>query len=454
MENGLMNLRSLPSVDRLLQSENAADLITRYGRPLFVEAVRESLESARASLQNGGEIISNERLLAQSEGLLESWLSSTLRPVINATGVVIHTNLGRAPLSHTAIEAINKIAQGYSTIEYDLDRGRRGKREEHCETLLCKLTYAEAGIVVNNNAAAILLALTALAKRKTVLISRSQLIEIGGGFRIPDVLKQSGAKLIEVGTTNRTHLRDFESAIEKRTALILLAHHSNFKIVGFTTEPSLGELVSLGKRFEIPVLHDLGSGALLDTAQFGLGHEPTVQESLAAGAQLVTFSGDKLLGGPQAGILVGKKSLIDKLRKHPLARAVRPDKIALAALVATLQHYLKNEALQEIPIWQMIAADEDVLKQRAERWAESIGAGDVAQGTSTVGGGSLPEETQATWLLRIAISKPDHFTKQLRRWRVPIIARIEDNHVLLDPRTVLPFQEEELLRAMGSLLSD
>lgn len=452
MENGLMNLRSLPSVDRLLQSKSAADLVARYGRPLLVEAVRESLESARASLQNGGEIISNQRLLTQSEELLESWLSSTLRPVINATGVVIHTNLGRAPLSQTAIERIKLIAQGYSTIEYNLDRGKRGKREEHCEALLCRLTNAEAAFVVNNNAAAILLALTALAKRKTVLISRSQLIEIGGGFRIPDVLKQSGAKLIEVGTTNRTHLSDFESAIETRTALILLAHHSNFKIVGFMTEPSLGELVSLGERFEIPVLHDLGSGALLDTAQFGLGHEPTVQESLAAGAQLVTFSGDKLLGGPQAGLLVGKKALIDKLRKHPLARAVRPDKIALAALVATLQHYLKNEALREIPIWQMIAANEDELHTRADQWAQSIGVGEVAKGESTVGGGSLPEETQGTWLLKIDSSKPDQFTKRLRQWRVPIIARIEDDHVLLDPRTVLPYQEDELLSALGALL--
>ena len=454
MENGFMNMRSLPSVDRLLQIDSAADLIVRYGRPLLVEAVRESIDSARASLQNGGEIISNEGLIAASEELLESWLSSTLQPVINATGVVIHTNLGRSPLSQAAIEAIRKIAQGYSTIEYDLDRGKRGKREQHCEILLRQITHAEAGIVVNNNAAAILLSLTALAKRKTVLISRSQLIEIGGGFRIPDVLKQSGAKLIEVGTTNRTHLHDFESAIETRTALILLAHHSNFKIVGFTTEPSLDELVSLGKRFDIPVLHDLGSGALLDTAQFGMAHEPTVQESIAAGAQLVAFSGDKLLGGPQAGILVGKKSLIDKLRVHPLARAVRPDKIALAALVATLQHYLKNEALQEIPIWQMIAADEQVLKQRAEHWVETIGAGEVAAGASTVGGGSLPEETQKTWHLKIVIPKPDHFTKRLRQWHVPIIARIEDNHVLLDPRTVLPSQEEELLRALATLLSD
>lgn len=453
MENGLMNMRSLPSVDRLLQIDRAADLIARYGRPLLVEAVRESIDSARASLQNGGEIVSNEGLIAASEELLESWLSSTLQPVINATGVVIHTNLGRSPLSQAAIEAIRKIAQGYSTIEYDLDRGKRGKREQHCETLLRQITHAEAGIVVNNNAAAILLSLTALAKRKTVLISRSQLIEIGGGFRIPDVLKQSGAKLIEVGTTNRTHLHDFESAIETRTALILLAHHSNFKIVGFTTEPSLDELVSLGKRFDIPVLHDLGSGALLDTAQFGMAHEPTVQESIAAGAQLVAFSGDKLLGGPQAGILVGKKSLIDKLRVHPLARAVRPDKIALAALVATLQHYLKNEALQEIPIWQMIAADEQVLKQRAEHWVETIGAGEVAAGASTVGGGSLPEETQKTWHLKIVMPKPDNFTKRLRQWHVPIIARIEDNHVILDPRTVLPSQEEELLRALATLLS-
>jgi L-seryl-tRNA(Ser) seleniumtransferase len=345
----------------------------------------------------------------------------------------VHTNLGRAPLSKAAIHSVAEIGGGYSTIEYDLSRGKRGSRGTHSEALLCRLTGAEAAFVVNNNAAAVLLALTALAKRRTVIISRSQLIEIGGGFRVPDVMKQSGAKLVEVGTTNRTHLRDFEAALDDKTGLILLAHHSNFRIVGFTTEPSLDELIELGARFNTPVFHDLGSGALLDTAEFGLGHEPTVQESVAAGASLIAFSGDKLIGGPQAGILVGQKSLINKLRKHPLARAIRPDKMCLAALAATLHHYLKDEATQEIPLWQMIAAQPETIKTRAQNWAEEIGTGEVIVGQSTVGGGSLPEETQPTWLLSLRVKKPDTFASNLRRWSPPIISRILDNQIVLDP---------------------
>jgi L-seryl-tRNA(Ser) seleniumtransferase len=347
---------------------------------------------------------------------------------------------------------MNEASYAYSNLEYQLIKGSRGKREMHSEELLCQLTGAEAAMVVNNNAAAVLLVLTGLAKRKSVLISRSQLIEIGGGFRIPDVMKQSGAKLLEVGTTNRTHLRDFEEALDDRTALILQAHHSNFRIIGFTTEPSLEELVKIGNEHNIPVVHDLGSGSLFDTIDFGLGHEPTIQESLAAGVSVVTFSGDKLLGGPQAGILIGKKTFIDKLRKHPLARAIRPDKLCLAALAATLRHYLLNEAIDEIPIWKMIAAGENELKKRASNWAQDIGFGDVVQGKSTVGGGSLPEETLTTWLLSLSVKSPNAFAKKLRSWKVPIISRVEDDRVKLDPRTVLPEQETDLLDAVRSLI--
>jgi L-seryl-tRNA(Ser) seleniumtransferase len=345
-----------------------------------------------------------------------------------------------------------EVAEHYNTLEYNLARGTRGRREQHCEEWLRQLTSAEAALVVNNNASAVLLSLTALAKRKPVLISRSQLIEIGGGFRIPDVMRQSGAKLVEVGTTNRTHLSDFETAIEDRTRLILLAHHSNFKIIGFTTEPSLAELVALGSQHGIPVLHDLGSGALIDTAQFGLGHEPTVQESIADGADIVAFSGDKLLGGPQAGILLGKKQYIQKLRRHPLARAIRPDKICLAALAATLLHYLKDEHLEKVPIWQMISTPLDQIKARAEGWAKQLGHGEITESRSTVGGGSLPEETLPTWTLALSVKKPNAFSNHLRRGLHPIITRIEGDLVILDPRTVLVEQDQILLDVLSKQL--
>jgi L-seryl-tRNA(Ser) seleniumtransferase len=449
-----VSLRDLPSIDRLLQGKYAAALEAAYGRQLTLQALRESLDAARSNALEGGPIPADVQLLEQARTRLESWLAPTLRPVINATGVILHTNLGRAPLSKAAQEALQSISSSYNTLEYDLTGGARGKRDQHADQMLTRLTGAAAAMVVNNNAAAVLLALTALAHRKQVLISRSQLIEIGGGFRIPDVMKQSGAKLVEVGTTNRTHLADFEVAIEPRTALIMRAHHSNFKILGFTTEPSLAELVELGQRHDIPVLDDLGSGALIDTAPFGLGHETTVQESLQAGASLVAFSGDKLLGGPQAGILLGDAELIKRLKRHPLARAVRPDKLCLAALSATLGHYLKGEALREIPIWQMIAAASDTLQARAHVWREQLGMGEIVPGRSTVGGGSLPEETLPTWVLRIKLEKPDRVATHLRENNPPIITRIEDDQLHFDPRTVLPEQDALLIQSLAKLLTE
>jgi L-seryl-tRNA(Ser) seleniumtransferase len=452
MEAWSVSLRDLPSVERLLQSEAVAKLVAAYGRPLTLEAIRDRLDAAREAIREGEPPPKEGILIEEAHKTLERWLAPTLQPVINATGVIIHTNLGRAPLSRRARQAMIDVAESYSSLEYNLKRGVRGKRENHTEDLLTRLTGGEAAFVVNNNAAAVLLALTSLARRKEVIVSRSQLIEIGGGFRIPDIMKQSGAKLVEVGTTNRTHLRDYEAVIHERTGLILRAHHSNFKIIGYTTEPTLGELVDLGKRHDIPVLDDLGSGALLDTAQFGLGHEPMVQESLQAGASLVAFSGDKLLGGPQAGILIGKKPFVDRLRRHPLSRAVRPDKLCLAALAATLTHYLRDAAVQEIPIWQMIAAPLDQLQKRSEAWAERLGQGEVIPGQSTVGGGSLPEETLPTSLFALSVRYPNAFTSHLRRADPPIIARIEDDRVVLDPRTVLVEQEEALLRVLESIL--
>jgi L-seryl-tRNA(Ser) seleniumtransferase len=447
-----MSLRDLPSMDRLLQSREGASLLATFGRHLTLQALRETADTVRTAILQGDPAPDDTHILDQARHTLETWLAPTLQPVINATGVIIHTNLGRAPLSKSAREAMIAMASSYNTLEYNLERGSRGKREHHIDQLLTRLTGAEAALVVNNNAAAVLLALSGLARRKEVLVSRSQLIEIGGGFRIPDVMRQSGAKLREVGTTNRTHLRDFESALHDRTGLILRAHHSNFKIIGFTTEPTLEELVTLGRRNDVPVVDDLGSGALLDTAQFGLGHEPTVQESLQAGVTLVAFSGDKLLGGPQAGILVGEKAAVERLRKHPFARAVRPDKLCLAALAATLTHYLRDEAVQEIPIWRMIATPAETLRQCAEAWASQLGDGQVIEGHSTVGGGSLPEETLPTYLLALSVRHPNATAKHLRNAQTPVITRIEDDLVVLDPRTVLPEQDQALLAALKGVL--
>ncbi len=440
-----MTMRDLPSVDSLLLSEAAEELAESFGRGMLKEAVRESLDQARSSIREGSSAPSKEQILENVAGILSSWATATLQPVINASGVILHTNLGRAPLSTPAQDAMSSIASGYSNLEYDLRKGKRGKRDHHAEALLTRLTGGEAALVVNNNASAVLLALTALARRKEVLISRSQLIEIGGGFRIPDVMKQSGAKLVEVGTTNRTHLKDFESAIHERTGIILRVHHSNFKIIGFTTEPSLVELSALGEQYDVPVLDDIGSGALLDTSAYGLGHEPMVQESLQGGAALVAFSGDKLLGGPQAGILVGRKDLIDRLKRHPLARALRPDKLCLAALSATLLSYLTGREEVEIPVWQMISVPEAELKARVEGWIARLGQGEPRAGRSNIGGGSLPEETLPTWLLAFRVKHPDATVRRLREGDPPIVARIEDDLIVIDPRTVLVHQDEALL---------
>jgi L-seryl-tRNA(Ser) seleniumtransferase len=448
LETLTVSLKDLPSVDRVLRSEGGQHLCAQYGRTLVLQALRTTLEQARTRIRDGDPPPAQATLLADAETTLRAWLAPTLRPVINATGVIIHTNLGRAPLSQSAQAAMLAAADGYSTLEYDLGRGTRGKRERHAEHLLHQLTGAEAALVVNNNAAAVLLGLTALAKHKEVVVSRSQLIEIGGGFRIPDVMRQSGAKIREVGTTNRTHLHDYENAIHANTALILHAHHSNFKLVGYVTEPPVHELIELGHRHELPVLEDLGSGALLDTANFGLGHEPMVQEMLHAGAPLVMFSGDKLLGGPQAGIILGETKLVERLQEHPLARALRPDKLCLAALTATLNHYLREEAVDHIPVWQMIARSGESLHARATQWQKALQRGEVIAGRSTVGGGSLPEETLPTWLLALDLEHPDAFARTLRQRDPPIIARIADDRVLFDPRTVLQHQEEPFLETL------
>jgi L-seryl-tRNA(Ser) seleniumtransferase len=450
----MTSLRDLPSIEQLLHAARADHLINQYGRPLTLDALRSTLDETRARFKSDpqSDLPSTDAILAQAESHLVVWTTSTLLPVINATGVILHTNLGRAPLSRATIAAMKEAAENYSTLEYDVEKGQRGSRLVHAESILQRLTGAESALVVNNNASAVLLVLSALANRKRVVISRTQLVEIGGGFRVPDVMKQSGAKLVEVGTTNKVRLSDYKEALAEPTALVMRAHRSNFKIVGFTEEPELKEIVDVAHQTNVIVVDDLGSGALLDTAKYGFAHEPTVQESLAAGVDLVCFSGDKLLGGPQAGIIIGKKGLIDKIKKHPLARAVRADKICLAGITATLLHYLKDEAEREIPIWKMMSLTLEQLKVRVEAWRDTLGTGKVIKSESTVGGGSLPEECIYTYVLALNIKSPDKFMKKLRESHPPIIARVENDTILFDPRTVL--DDQMLVSNLKALLSE
>ena len=450
----MSSLRNLPSIDQLLQSKIVGTWIKANGRPLTLEALRQTLDEVREEYKITKDIPPIDELLARAKNLLQVWAFPSLQPVINATGVILHTNLGRAPLCDFAIKAIQDASQGYSNLEYDLTTGKRGSRLSHAESLLTRLTHAEAALVVNNNAGSVLLILSALARRRSVIIARSQLVEVGGGFRIPDVMKQSGARLNEVGATNRVHRSDYQSAIDETSpALIFHAHRSNFRITGFTSEPSLSELAEIAHQAGIPLVDDLGSGALLDTAQFGLGHEPMVSEALFSGADLICFSGDKLLGGPQAGIIVGKADLVTRLKKHPLARALRADKLCLAALSATLIHYLKDEAIAEIPIWRMISMSVDLLRQRAQSWVDALGVGEVVESLSTVGGGSLPDEVLPTVVFGLSVHSPNSILDKLRTCHPPIIARLEADMVIFDPRTVMPEQEYELLSSLRSIIT-
>ncbi len=451
-------LRNLPSVDRILGDPRMEALASAYSRDAILGLTRSHLDSLRQEISQGALVPTYDALVESICAKAKSLWRPSPTPVINATGVIIHTNLGRAPLSQEAIDAVLTAARGYSDLEYDLEAGERGSRHAHLESLLCQLIGAEAGLVVNNNASALLLALSSIAKDREVIVSRGEAVEIGGGFRIPEVLTQSGAKLVEVGTTNRTYIKDYEAAIGDATAALLKVHASNFRVVGFSHAASVEELVKLGAERGIPVLHDLGSGCLLDTAQFGLEHEPMPQESIAAGADLAFFSGDKLLGGPQAGIIVGKRELVERLKRHPLARAIRIDKLDLAALSATLLHYLKGEAIAKVPVWRMIAADSGAHKSRAFRWANLIGHEcTVREGLSTIGGGSLPGETLPTWVVSISdgtlTAGVEELARRLRKANPPVIGRIDKDRLLLDPRTVLPEEDEPLLKAVSAALA-
>jgi L-seryl-tRNA(Ser) seleniumtransferase len=450
----MTTLRELPSVEQLLQTKAAAELIAQFGRPLTLDAIHFTLDVIRARFKSG-EITAlplRDLILVQTESTLSVWTKPTLMPVINASGVILHTNLGRAPLSAAAIHAMDLVSRSYSNLEYDLEKGVRGSRLIHAEAILQKLTGAEAALVVNNCASAVLLVLSALANKKRVVISRSQLVEIGGGFRVPDVMKQSGAKLVEIGATNKVRIADYEEALAEPAALVMRAHRSNFKLVGFTEEPDLKDIVKTAHATGVSVVDDLGSGALYDTAKYGFVHEPTVQESIQAGVDVVCFSGDKLLGGPQAGIIVGKADLIAKIKKHPLARAVRADKTCLAALTATLFHYLRDEAEQEVPIVRMMSLTPKQVKGRAEAWAAELGHGSVVEGESTVGGGSLPDESIPTFLLSLEVESVERFMKTLRKSTPPIIARTVNDKILFDPRTVLPEQEGALIVTLKNIL--
>ncbi len=452
--------RRLPSVDRLISEERIKQLEGIYPQELLVNLVRQHLERDRLSIAAGNPCPSIDEIVESICAQLRELGNPSLRPVINATGVILHTNLGRAPLSREAAAAMDTVARGYSNLEFNLDSGIRGSRQTHIEQILCQLTGAEAALVVNNNASAVLLGLTALAKRKEVIVSRGQAVEIGGSFRIPDVMRQSGAKLIEVGTTNCTYISDYEQAINPRTVALMRVHSSNFQVVGFTHSVTLEELVALGQQYDLPILDDLGSGCFLDTATFGLAPEPMVQQSVAIGAGLVFFSGDKLVGGPQAGIIVGKKQLIDRLKKHPLARAVRIDKIRLAGLAATLVHYLKGEAVKKIPVWSMLSAPLEEIDRRARMWAEALGGlAQVIEGESMIGGGSLPGSTLPTRLVAIGgggkrkgQSTAQTLARKLRRnEKCPIIGRISGDVLLLDPRSVLPEEDRIVLPVLRNL---
>lgn len=448
-------------MERLVSRLEQEDGPGRFPRPLLTECARVILEEARSRLLRAEPVdFSLQALVEGVRSLATSRAMPTLTRAVNATGIILHTNLGRAPLCDDAARAVADVLAGYSTLEVDRQTGRRGARHQHVESLLMRLTGAEAAFAVTNNAAALLLTLAALGSGKQVVVSRGELVEIGGSFRMPDVMTQSGAELVEVGTTNRTHLRDFERAITPNTALFLKVHHSNFKMTGFVTDVSAGDLVELGHRHGIRVVFDLGSGCLADLETHGLPHEPTVQEAMSAGCDLVTFSGDKLLGGPQAGLIVGGMRSVEMIRSHPLARAVRMDKLGLAALEATLRQYIDpNAAWQTLPVLRMLGASLDGLRARAEHLAQSITPVvspswrvTVRQSVSEVGGGSLPEAHLPSYA--IAIASPlaaDRLEELLRANTPPIFARIEGNEVLVDMRTLLAGDEQIVIEALREL---
>ncbi len=439
------SFRALPPVDRVLGDERL-----RAAPPgLARDITREALDAARAVVRAGGHPPTYDAIVTDVCARINAALRAPLRPLVNATGVILHTNLGRSPLADEAVEAMAAVSRTYSNLEFDVASGKRGSRHSILEPLLCRLTGAEAAMAVNNNASAVLLALSALASGREVVLSRGELVEIGGGFRIPDVMRLSRARLVEVGTTNRTRIADFEAAVGERTAALMRVHASNFRVVGFTESVSIEDLGALAEDRGIVLIDDIGSGCLLDTTRYGLAPEPTPQRSLAAGAGVVLFSGDKLLGGPQAGLIVGRRPLIDRMKRHPLARALRLDKASIAGLAATLRLYAEGAAEERIPVWRMIAAPLDGIAQRAQAIAAAIGPGAcVIDGRSMIGGGSLPEESLPTMLVALAPPRGVGATGLASRLRArDVVARVEDGRVLLDPRTIDPRDDAPVVQA-------
>jgi len=487
----MSDFRAIPSIDQLRQRPSIEALESRFGRSAVVEALRVGTAAVRESIVKGdatgtqaGSVA--ERIESLAAARLGEQFAPSLRPVINATGVIVHTNLGRAPLSESALARVVAVARGYSTLEYDAARGERGRRDVHAGALLCRLTGAEAAAVVNNNAAATLLVLASLASGREVIVSRGELVEIGGGFRVPDVMKQSGATLREVGTTNKTRAADYAAAISDRTALILRVHPSNFRMEGFTERPALAELVALGRRFEVPVAEDLGSGhlrqphpkgrvsdaaevratggtpdegqAFRPAASASLANEPSVEDSVAAGVDVCCFSGDKLLGGPQSGLIVGRRPIVEALRRHPLMRALRADKMTYAALEATLAEYAAGRATMTVPVQRMLTVTAREIRVRAEAVMSAVGRLDswraeIVAGASAVGGGSAPGVELPTWLIAVERDgmTPDALEERLRGLTPPVIVRIEHDRVLLDLRTVFPDQDQQLVALLNDV---
>ncbi|NMM65317.1 L-seryl-tRNA(Sec) selenium transferase [Clostridium sp. P21] len=454
-------LRDLPKIDELLKEHIVNNELNFTMRTIVVETLRETIDRYRELiLSNSIDEYSKKDILKSFLELLEERKGSRLKKVINAAGVIIHTNLGRSLLAKKALENVVNVVDNYNNLEYDLKKGQRGSRYSHVEELIKKVTSAEAAMVVNNNAAAVMLVLNTLCKEKEAIVSRGQLVEIGGSFRVPDVMSFSGARLVEVGTTNRTHLYDYDNNINEDTGVLLKVHTSNFKILGFTEDVSLEELVQLGDEKKIPVIEDIGSGTLIDFSKYGFTHEPTVQESIKKGVDVVTFSGDKMLGGPQAGIIIGKKVYIDKIKKNQLTRALRIDKMTLAALEGTLKYYLdEKEAIENIPTLNMMLSPKSEHKKRAQRLKRKLQSKvknfkfALEEDYSMVGGGSMPTEKIETYIIKVDNNEfsPQELEKKLRENKTPIIIRISGNEVILDVRTIFDKDFDIIVDAFVSL---
>lgn len=448
-------LAQIPSVEEVLQQKELLFLSQQYSRRMITPLVRVVLQEERKNIQSGAPPSSFLEIVARCVALIQKEYQSFIRPVINGTGVILHTNLGRASLGEELLQESLPLLSGFCNLEYDLCQGKRGKRGDFVERMLAVFSQSEGSLIVNNNAAAVFLILKVLAKGKEVIISRGELVQIGGGFRIPDILRESGALLHEVGTTNQTNLGDYKEAINENTALLLKVHQSNFSLTGFTQSVSVKELKTLGKKYKIPVVVDLGSGTFLPSEQFGLVHEPMVQEMIKSGADLVSFSADKLLGGPQGGIICGRMEYLNQIRKDSLYRTFRVGKITLSLLQTTLLFYLQGRTLQDLPVWKMIASSYQEIKKRSQSLARSLRKIGIPatcwEGVSLVGGGSLPDKTLPTYLLAIKTEgNIEELDRKLRLSNPAILGRIKDNYLLFDPRTIEPQYDKKLVEQISS----